>query len=158
MAYVAFNMLSAKKTSVIQNADAKTINPIEASIVGAGIGAVSAVVSIGGGSLTVPYLNWRNIPIKNAIGTSAAIGFPIAVAGTIGYGWNGFMNDALQAAQIRYAWGYVYLPALALVAMPSFFTAPIGAKLTQTLPVKHLKRMFGGLLLLLSLKMLWSII
>jgi uncharacterized protein len=160
MSYVAFSMFISKKATNAPVTDAKsitiTIPKIEAMLVSMGIGAVSAVVSIGGGSLTVPYLNWRDVNIKHAIGTSAALGFPIALAGTIGYGWNGFMDNALQSAQIAHAWGYVYLPALLFVAVPSFLTARIGANLTQSLPVAILKRIFGSLLLLLSLKMLWS--
>jgi len=102
----------------------------------------------------VPYLNWRSVEIRKAIGTSAALGFPIAIAGTLGYLINGMLN----AASTEYTWGFIYLPAVLLVSIPSFFTAPFGARLTQRLPIQTLKRIFGVLLVLLSLKMVISIL
>ena len=120
---------------------------------GNGIGAISALVSIGGGSLTVPYLTWQNIKLKKAIGTSAAIGLPIALAGTVGYIINGWGENN----EISYTLGFVYLPAVLLISLLSFFTAPIGAQLAHTLPVSMLKKVFAGLLIVLSLKMLFSI-
>lgn len=121
---------------------------------GGGIGAISAVVAIGGGSLTVSYLAWHNVPLKKAIGTSAAIGFPIAIAGTLGYlinGWN-------SAYQQDYLFGYIYLPAVILISLVSYFTAPLGARLAHKLPVLVLKKVFALFLLLLGAKMLLSII
>jgi uncharacterized membrane protein YfcA len=150
MAYVALQMFRTSKP----HTGSIDISKTELRLVTLGIGAISALVSIGGGSLTVPYLTWRSINIRNAIATSAALGFVISVAGTIGYLINGIRSVGLSAD----TWGYVYLPAVLLIAIPSFFTAPIGAKLTQTLPVKTLKKIFGVLLVLLSLKMLFSIL
>jgi uncharacterized membrane protein YfcA len=151
MAYVASQMFRSKKIQASGSDAGKT----ELGLVAFGIGAISALVSIGGGSLTVPYLTWRNIDIRKAIGTSAALGFPIAVAGTLGYLINGFAAGSVSP---EYTFGFIYLPAVLLVTIPSFFTAPIGAKLTQTLPVQTLKKIFGVLLLLLSLKMLVSLL
>jgi uncharacterized membrane protein YfcA len=151
MSYVAFQMFRSKKIQASGSASGK----LEFSLVAFGIGAISALVSIGGGSLTVPYLTWRNIDIRKAIGTSAALGFPIAVTGTLGYLINGF---AASGTNPEYTLGFVYLPAVLLVTIPSFFTAPIGAKLTQSLPVQALKKIFGVLLLLLSAKMLVSLL
>jgi len=122
--------------------------------VGAGIGAVSALVSIGGGSLTVPYLVWRNIDIKHAIGTSAAIGLPISLAGTLGYLVNGWSTTTEEA----YTYGFIYMPAVALISVASVFMAPIGATLAHRLPVLWLKKIFSGLLILLSIKMLLSVV
>lgn len=148
MAYVAIQMFRTSKP----HEGSVEIGKTELRLVTLGIGAISALVSIGGGSLTVPYLTWRNINIRNAIATSAALGFVISVAGTLGYLINGFRTVGFTAD----TWGYVYLPTVLLVAIPSFFTAPVGAKLTQKLPVKTLKKIFGALLMLLSLKMLFS--
>ncbi|MFK8013048.1 MAG: sulfite exporter TauE/SafE family protein [Marinicellaceae bacterium] len=122
--------------------------------VGAGIGGISALVSIGGGSLTVPYLVWRNVDIKKAIGTSAAIGLPISLAGTVGYIINGWYNTSAH----EFIVGYVYLPAVFLISITSFLFAPIGAKMAHLLPVGILKKIFAVLLIGLSLKMLVSII
>ena len=135
MGYVALQMFRNTKPSAASG----EINKTELSLVTLGIGATSALVSIGGGSLTVPYLTWRNINIRNAIGTSAALGFAISIAGTIGYLFNGIRAEGMTADTL----GYIYLPAVLLVAIPSFFTAPFGAKLTQKLPVKTLKKIFG---------------
>jgi len=118
------------------------------------IGAVSALVSIGGGSLSVPYLMHQNFEIKRAIGTSAAIGFPIAVSGTLGYLVNGWS----QTDWGHYVVGFVYLPAVAAVALGSMLTAPLGVKYATTLPVGTLKRIFGLLAVVLSLKMLYSLL
>ena len=121
--------------------------------VGAIIGTVSALVAIGGGSLTVPWLTWCNVRIQNAIGTSAAMGLPIALAGTAGYLWNGWNQASLPAASL----GYVYLPSLLWLLIASMLTAPLGARTAHRLPVAILKRIFSILLVILAAKMLWSV-
>ena len=121
--------------------------------VGVGIGAVSALVAIGGGSLTVPFLTWCNVRVQQAIGTSAAVGFPIAVGGSFGYVFNGWGHPGLP----EWSLGFVYLPAFALLVPASMLTAPLGARLAHRLPVATLKRIFSGVLIFLAGKMLWSI-
>lgn len=123
-------------------------------LAGSGIGSISALVSIGGGSLTVPYLLWHNITLKHAIGTSAAIGFPLSIAGTLGYVINGWESNINQ----DFTFGFVYLPAVILISATSYFTAPYGAKCAHKLPIMTVKKIFSVLLILLSLKMLFSII
>ena len=114
------------------------------------IGAVSAIVGIGGGSLTVPFLTWCNTAMRPAVATSAACGLPIALAGTIG-----FIVTGLNAAELP-AWslGYVYGPALASIALISMLSAPLGAKLAHTLPTGMLKKVFAGFLALVGTRML----
>lgn len=124
------------------------------SVAGLVIGSVSALVAIGGGSLSVPYLMWCNIHIRNAIATSAGIGLPIAVAGTVGYVLNGWGLTGLPGHTI----GFVYWPAVVLISLVSFFTTRIGAHLAHSLPVAMLKKAFAVLLILLSLKMLHSVL
>jgi uncharacterized membrane protein YfcA len=116
------------------------------------IGVVSALVGIGGGSLSVPFMLWCNVPAREAIGTSAAIGFPIAIAGAVGYVVNGLAAPGLPP----HSWGYIYLPALVGVALVSVLTAPLGAKLAHTLPVPTVKKIFALLLLAMGAKMLWG--
>jgi uncharacterized protein len=145
MAYVAVQMFIKKQTQHY----ARDIKKSELRVVSLCIGGISALVSIGGGSLTVPYLTWRGVNIKNAIGTSSALGFYISLAGTFGYFINGILNQAHGDAM----GGYIYWPALLLVSITSYLTAPYGAKLTQKLPVQTLKKIFGILLMTLSLKM-----
>jgi uncharacterized membrane protein YfcA len=89
MAYVAFQMFRTSKP----HEGRVDIGKTELRLVTLGIGAISALVSIGGGSLTVPYLTWCNINIRNAIATSAVLGFVISVAGTLGYLINGIRTS-----------------------------------------------------------------
>ncbi|QBY05904.1 sulfite exporter TauE/SafE family protein [Thalassotalea sp. HSM 43] len=121
---------------------------------GSGIGAISALVSIGGGTLTVPYLLWRNINITKAIGTSAACGLPIALAGTLGYILNGY-NEAIN---LEYTFGFVYWPAVVLISLTSYFTAPIGVRLAHTLPVAMLKKVFAVFVVIISIKMVMTVL
>ena len=123
------------------------------SLAGSFIGAIASLAALGGGALTVPYLIWCNVPPHRAIGTSAAVGLPIAVGGTIGYIWNGWAHADLPAG----SFGFVYLPALCIILLASVLAAPLGARLAHRLPIKVLKRVFAGLLLVLSAKMLWSL-
>ena len=115
---------------------------------------ISALVAIGGGSLSVPFMTWCNVKVHNAIGTSAAIGLPIAVAGALGYLINGWSVAGLP----EWSFGYVYLPALVLLSLLSSLTAPIGARLAHKLPVATLKKVFAGLLIALSAKMLHTVL
>jgi uncharacterized membrane protein YfcA len=126
--------------------------PGAAGMFGAGslIGGISSLVGIGGGSMSVPFLVWCNITMHNAIGTSAAIGFPIALAGTAGYVVNGLAVKSLPPLSL----GFVFLPALAGVSLASILTAPLGARLAHSLPVGKLKKFFAALLLVMGTKML----
>lgn len=121
---------------------------------GAGIGGVSALVALGGGAMTVPFLVWCNVRLQTAIGTSAALGLPIALAGACGYMLNGWPIAGLPAQSL----GFVYWPAVLAIASVSFITAPLGARLAHRLPVKQLKRWFALLLALLSLQMLYQVL
>ncbi|MGB5444346.1 MAG: sulfite exporter TauE/SafE family protein [Psychromonas sp.] len=150
MAYVSVQMFLNKKPK-----PSRQLLPSWAQFLsGSFIGAISAMVSIGGGSLSVPYLVWQNIDIKKAIGTSAAIGFPIALSGTLGYIINGWHHTNLD----NLTFGYISLPAFFIIAFFSYFTAPLGVKLTHLLPIKITKRIFACLLISLSIKMLSSFI
>jgi uncharacterized membrane protein YfcA len=117
-------------------------------------GWLSSMVSIGGGTIVTPFLLWCNVPLRNAIGTSAAIGFPVAVGGTIGYVVTGMSLTALPAPNV----GFVYLPALLWVALASVITAPLGAKATHHMNVKILRKLFAVLLIALATNMLWKVL
>jgi len=122
--------------------------------VGNAIGAVSSFVGIGGGTLSVPFMIWCNIAVHHAIGTSAAIGFPIAIAGTVGYIINGLSATHLPELSL----GYVYVPALAGIVGASVLTAPLGVRLAHSLPVDRLKRVFAVLLFAVGTRMLMGLI
>ena len=114
------------------------------------IGAVSAIVGIGGGSLTVPFLTWCNIAIRQAVATSSACGLPIALAGALG-----FVVTGLNATgRPDWSLGYVYGPALVGITLTSMLSAPLGAKLAHTLPTEMLKKVFAAFLTLVGVKML----
>lgn len=121
--------------------------------IGSGIGLASALVGIGGGSLSVPFMLWCNIPAHRAIGTSAAIGFPIAIAGALGF----IVNNLHATGLPQYSLGYVYLPALLFIVCFSVMTAPLGAKLAHSLPVDKLKRIFALFLYAVATKMVLSL-
>ena len=150
MAYISIQMFLNKKPNPHRNLAGRKGLFLAGNI----IGAISALVSIGGGSLTVPYLTWSNIELKKAIGTSAAIGLPISIAGTLGYLINGWDNSSIE----NYTFGFVYLPAVFLISITSYFTAPYGATLATKLPVSKLKKLFAVLLAMLSIKMFLTII
>ncbi len=150
MSFVAYKMF--QKTHYYYNP--KPHEVLGNILSGTLIGAISALVSIGGGSLSVPYLMHQNFDIKRAIGTSAAIGFPIAISGTLGYLVNGWTHTDWN----HFIIGYIYIPAVVLVAISSAFTAPLGVKYATKLPVDTLKKIFGVLSVILSVKMLLSVL
>ena len=150
MAYVSIQMAIDKKPKPSRELSA----PSSLFGVGSLIGSVSALVSIGGGSLSVPYLVWQNVDLKKAIATSAAIGFPLSIAGTVGY----MINGMIHASSSEMMLGFVYLPGVVLISIVSYFTAPLGARMAHTLPVGKLKKIFALLLMTLSIKMLTSVI
>jgi uncharacterized membrane protein YfcA len=148
--YVAVQMLMDRRPKAVRSF------PGQAGMLAAGsvIGAVSSLVGIGGGTLSVPFMLWCNLSVHHAIGTSAAIGFPIAIAGTVGYIFNGLHASGLP----QYAFGYVYLPALAGIVCASIVTAPLGVRLAHSLPVAKLKKVFAVLLLAVGTRMLISLL
>lgn len=126
--------------------------PGTAGMLGAGgvIGTVSAIVGIGGGTLTVPFLVWCNIAMRKAVATSAACGLPIALAGSLGF----VIIGRGEAGLPDWSSGYVYWPAFAGIVVASVLLAPVGARLAHRLPARQLKRVFALLLYGLGVRML----
>lgn len=116
------------------------------------IGVISSMVGVGGGVITIPLMVMCNVPMRNAVGTSAALGLPIAIAGALGYIITGMGQSHLPPM----SFGYVYLPALIGVVIGTFVTVPLGAKLAHSMPVTNLKRIFAVILFVLAAKMMWS--
>lgn len=116
------------------------------------IGAVSSIAVVGGGFLSVVYLSYKNVDMKRAIGTSAAIGFPIAIVSTIGYmisGWN-------TTTDIPNTFGFINVPAFLAITIASVIAASYGARSSHNLSESNLKKVFATICLALSIKMLVS--
>lgn len=120
---------------------------------GALMGIISSFAGIGGAILSISFLTWCNLRMHEAIGTAAAIGVPLAIAGTVGFVVTGRFDHGLPAWSL----GYVYLPAFAGIAITSFLVAPIGARLAHRLPVVVLRRIFVLFLVALAVKMAVSV-
>ena len=118
-----------------------------------GVGVVSSLVGAGGGVVSIPLMVLCNVPMRNAVGTSAALGLPIALAGTLGYVFTGLGEPGLPPMSL----GYVYLPALIGIVIGTFVTVPLGAWLAHSMPVKQLKQVFALILFALAARMLWSV-
>lgn len=146
---VALQLLSGKQPAE----DSRQLGNGTHLLAGSLIGAISSIVGIGGGSMTVPYLLWGSVPLRNAVATSSAVGLPIAVAGVAGY-----LSSSLWIKPLPiYSVGYVYLPAFFTVILTSTMMAPLGARLAHTLPVATLKKIFALLMVVIGLKMLLSV-
>lgn len=117
---------------------------------GAVIGGFSSLLAAGGAFLSIPFLTWCNVPLRRAIGTAAANGFPIAVAGCAGYVLQGLRVHGLPAGSL----GFVYLPAVALIVATSMLAAPWGARLAHRLPITRLRTVFALMLYALGARML----
>lgn len=145
LCYVGVRMALAIKPSASTNKPSAWLDYGTALL----IGLLSAIVGIGGGTLTVPYLVQRHYRMQSAVAIASACGLPIAVASTISYlllGWHQ-----------HYEWSiaYISLPAFAGITLGSVITAPLGAKLAHRLPAEQLKRYFSLLLFLMAIKLLW---
>jgi uncharacterized membrane protein YfcA len=123
-------------------------------LLGAGslIGLLSGLVGAGGGFISVPFMAWCNVAIRSAVATSAALGFPIALANVAGYVVSGQNVQNLPA----YSFGYLWLPGLVVISLCSVVMAPLGAATAHKLPVKQLKRVFASVLYVLAAFMLYK--
>jgi len=110
------------------------------------IGMLSSLVGAGGAFVSVPFMTWCNVKIHDAVGTSAALGFPIALAGTLGYIWAGQGMPEMPPGSI----GYLYLPGLIVVSLASMCTAPLGARTAHRMDIRPLKKVFAVVLYVLA--------
>ena len=138
--WVAFRMFRTAQTVVDQTKQLPAA--WMQTVAGGGIGIASAIFGIGGGSLTVPYLNKNGVVMQKAVATSAACGLPIAIAGALGFMFFGSKADVA----IENAIGYVHIYAFLGISIMSFITAKFGAKVAHALSPAMLKKCFAGLL------------
>ncbi len=126
--------------------------PGAAGSLGAGgaIGFISGLVGAGGGFISVPFMAWCNVAMHQAVATSAALGFPIALANTVGY----LIGGRSVTSGLPGAVGYLWLPALVVIACASVLTAPLGARTAHAMNVAQLKRVFALVLYGLAAYML----
>jgi uncharacterized membrane protein YfcA len=110
--------------------------------VGMVIGGLSSLVGAGGAFVSVPFMTWCNIKIHDAVGTSSALGFPIALAGTIGYIYAGQGLPQMPPG----AFGYLYLPGLVIISIASMALAPLGARTAHRMDIRPLKKVFAVVL------------
>ena len=114
--------------------------------VGGVIGVLSALVGAGGAFVSVPFMTWCNVKIHDAVGTSSALGFPIALGGTIGYIWAGHNLPMMPPGSI----GYIYIPGLIVISLASVCMAPLGAKTAHSMDINPLKKVFASVLYLMA--------
>lgn len=144
LAFAGFNAVMAWRLWRGGSTAARRGLPGRPGLAGAGavIGFISALVGAGGAFLSVPFMTRCSVPMREAVGTSAALGFPVALASSIGYVLGGWSLPAATAG----AFGYLYLPGIAIVAVTSMLTAPLGARAAHRMPVARLRRIFGLML------------
>jgi uncharacterized membrane protein YfcA len=144
----------AAATNILLGRPPKVARPLPGrfglSAVGFVLSLVSVFAAVGGAFLSIPFMLWCGVPLLQAIGTSAVIGFPVAISGGIGFIVAGLHAEGLPA----HSFGYVYLPALLGVVAASVCVAPLGAALAHRLPVKTLQRIFAGVFYVLATRML----
>jgi len=143
LCFALFAAFSA--TQMLRNRRPQAARTLPGSVgmlgVGGAIGVLSALLGAGGAFLSVPFMVWCNVRIHQAVGTASALGFPIALAGTLGYLWAGRSLPALPGT-----WGYLYLPGLLVISAMSVLAAPWGARTAHGMDVGPLKRIFAVLL------------
>jgi uncharacterized membrane protein YfcA len=147
VAFSATQMLMGKKPAGSRNLPGKS----GMFAAGGAIGLLAGLVGAGGGFISVPFMSWCNVKIQNAIATSAALGFPIALAGTLSNIYFGYNVPGLPAHTL----GYIHLPALFVIALASMAMAPLGARAAHAMPVQNLKKIFAAVLYCLAAYMLW---
>lgn len=143
---VAAQMTFDRRPSVHRAAPGAARNAVAGGV----IGAVSALLGIAGGTLTVPWLVWHNIDMRQAVATSAACGVPIALVGTLGFAVVGWQQPGLPAGST----GYVYWPAVAMISVASVLSAPFGARVAHRLAQRRLRKVFAVFLALLGVSMI----
>jgi len=127
------------------------VNRLIMACAGSTIGAISSLLGIGGGTLSVPFLTYTGSSMRHAVAISAACGIPIALAGSLGYALIVDHDSRLPV----YSLGFIYLPAFLATIVTSVSFAPLGAYLAKRLPVKPFKRLFAVIVFAVGMKLLW---
>lgn len=123
------------------------------AFVGTIVSFLSSFIAAGAALMTIPFMAWCNVPLRRAVGTASAIGFPLSLAASVGYAIAGLQAGGLP----QYSLGFIYLPALGMIAVASVLTAPLGARVSQKMPVRQLRIVFALTLYVLAVRMLISL-
>ena len=152
--FAAFISFSATQTFLKKTPKPTRQLPGVGGMLGAGgvIGTLAALVGAGGAFVSVPFMTRCNVPIHNAVATSAALGFPVAFGGTVGYIIAGWSLHDMPAGTL----GFIYLPALLTIAAASVLTAPLGARAAHRLDIGQLQRVFAVMLYALAAYMVYK--
>lgn len=148
--FMGIKFLFSRKKQETDNQAPLPLKSITTMPVGVGMGILSSLVGIGGGSLVVPYLLHKRHKMVKAVGTAAACGLPLAILSTIGYIATGWEQQGLP----QYHFGYVYIPAMIALAIGAILTAPFGAYLAHKLPVAWIKRFFAFFLIVIGINII----
>ncbi len=142
--FAVFVAFSATQMFLNRKPKPTRVLPGKLGMIGVGgvIGGLSSMVGAGGAFVSVPFMTWSNVTIHKAVATSAALGFPIALAGTLGYIWAGWSLPQMPPGAV----GYLYLPGLVLISVASMITAPFGARLAHRIDIAPLKKVFASVL------------
>jgi uncharacterized protein len=151
--FALFVAFSATQMFLDRKPQATRILPKALGMFGMGnvIGLLSSLVGAGGAFVTVPFMTWCNVKIHQAVATSAALGFPIAFAGTLGYIWAGQSMPDMPPG----AFGYLYVPGLVVISLTSICTAPLGARTAHRMDIRPLKKVFAVVLYILAVYFLF---
>jgi uncharacterized membrane protein YfcA len=154
MFFGGFVVLSATQMLIDKKPAAARELPKAPGMLGAGgvIGVLAGLVGAGGAFVSVPFMTWCNVRIHNAVATSAALGFPIAVAATLSNIYYGMNMSGLPSGSL----GFIYLPALLVISLASVATAPLGAKAAHSMEVKSLRKVFAITLYVLAAYMFYK--
>lgn len=147
---MGIKFLLNRKNKEVNSEEPLQLNSLETAPVGTGMGILSSLVGIGGGSLVVPYLLHKQYSMVKSVGTAAACGLPLAILSTVGYIATGWNEEGLP----QYHFGYVYIPAMIAMAVGAVLTAPFGAYLAHKLPVILIKRFFAVFLMVVGVNII----
>ena len=147
--FALFVAFSATQMFLNRKPKPSRVLPGKLGLFGAGgvIGGLSSMVGAGGAFISVPFMTWSNVTIHNAVATSAALGFPIALAGTVGYIWAGWGLPQMPPG----AAGYLHLPGVFIISCASMLTAPWGARTAHRIDIAPLKKVFASVLYLIAI-------
>jgi len=149
--FAAFCLYSASRMLFFaqpQPSAERTVENSRLELPGLFFGTICGLIGVGGANLFVPFLLKRNLDLRHAIASGAALQIPIAIAGSVGYvalGWG--VIDAPGT------FGFITWPALSIVVIASVATAPLGVACSHSMPIPTLKKLFGGVTALIGLKM-----